>query len=254
MRIRRRRRHHDVALASEPKNDRRDEHERARDSKGEGGTEIAQEARHQRRSEQGTKVDYPIECVEHDLRPMLVGLIELIADERRNTRLDPAGAERDQSESDVETDAIENKHRETGLPHAVDQTEPEDDVIFAEETIRQPAAEERKKINADHESVKNILRCVLAVRFRQVEEQRRNQKHRQDVAHPVKAEALATFVADDVADLARDRRLGVWHRWRAQRSDLRIDYIRFHRGERWLRGAAAQSQRWLFRSQGARLP
>src|SRR5437868_9721695 len=151
MRIRRRRRDHDVALASEPKNDRRDEHERARNSKGKGGAEIAQEARHQGGSEQGTKVNYPIECVEHDLRPVLVGLIELIANERRDTRLDPAGAERDQSESDVETDAIENKHRETRLPRAVDQTEPEDDVVFAKETICQPAAEERQKTNADHD-------------------------------------------------------------------------------------------------------
>src|SRR2546421_4609315 len=154
MRIRRRRRHHDVALASEPKNDCRDEHERAWDSKGERGAEIAQEARHQRRGEQGTKVNYPIKCVEHDFRPVLVGLIELIADKRRDTWLDPAGAERDQSESNIETDASENKHRETRLPHAVDQTEPKDDVVFAKETICQPAAEEWKKINADHEGVK----------------------------------------------------------------------------------------------------
>jgi hypothetical protein len=40
-------------------------------------------------------------------------------------------------------------------------------------------------------------------------QQRRNEEHRQDVAHPVKAEALATFVADDVANLARNLRLRI---------------------------------------------
>jgi hypothetical protein len=57
------------------------------------------------------------------------------------------------------------------------------------------------KVNADDESVENLFRAMCALSFRQVHEQRRDEEYRQDVAHAVEAEALATLVADDVADL-----------------------------------------------------
>src|SRR5687768_3177227 len=91
---------------------------------------------------------------------------------------------------------------------AIDQAEPEDGVVFAEEAIGQPAAEQGKKVNADHEGMEHMLRRARAIRLRQMLEQRRDQKHRQDVTHAIEAEALAPLVADDVTDLARDWRRG----------------------------------------------
>src|SRR5688572_15868703 len=91
---------------------------------------------------------------------------------------------------------------------AIDQAEPEDGVVFAEETIRQPAAEQREKVNADDEGMEHILRRARAIRLRQILQQRRYEKHRQDVAHAIEAETLASFVANDVTNLAGDGRRG----------------------------------------------
>ena len=68
-----------------------------------------------------------------------------------------------------------------------------------------------KKVNADDEGVENILRRSGAICLRQIQEQRRDEEDGEDVPHPVKAEALAAFVADDVADLFRDRRVRIGH-------------------------------------------
>ena len=40
---------------------------------------------------------------------------------------------------------------------AINQAEPEDSVVFAEEAISQPTAEQWKKIDANDEGVKDIL-------------------------------------------------------------------------------------------------
>ena len=157
MRIGRRRRHHHVLLAAEPKNHGRDEHEHAGNAEGDRGPELAQEDRHQERGEERAEVDDPVERVEHHLGAMLVRLVELVADERRHTRLDSARAERDQAESDVKADAIRDEQREAGLPDAVDQAEPEDGVVLPEEAIGEPAAEQREEVNADDEGVENVL-------------------------------------------------------------------------------------------------
>src|SRR6476469_355982 len=102
---------------------------------------------------------------------MLVRLIELVANKCGHAWFDPTRTERNQPQPDVESDAIENKQGETRLSDAVDQTQPQDRVVFPKETIGQPATEQRKKVNADDERVKDILRCVLAIRFRQIDEQ-----------------------------------------------------------------------------------
>jgi hypothetical protein len=57
--------------------------------------------------------------------------------------------------------------------------------------------------------MKNVFRAVCAFGFRQVMKQRRDEENGQNVPHPVKAEALASLVADDVANLSRDRRLRI---------------------------------------------
>src|SRR5882724_3538946 len=140
---------------------------------------------------------------------MLVRLVKLVADKRRDARLDPAGPERDQAQPDKKSGAIMHEERETRLADAIDQAEPKDRVIFSKETIGQPAAKQREEVNANDKCVKDILGGVLTICFGQIRQKRCDQAHRQDVAHPVKAEALAAFVADDVSNLARDRGLGI---------------------------------------------
>ena len=78
--------------------------------------EMPQKNRHQQRREERTEVDDPVERVEHHLRAMLVRLVELVADERRHTRLDAARAERDQPEPDVEAGAVRDEQRQARLP------------------------------------------------------------------------------------------------------------------------------------------
>ncbi len=155
------------------------------------------------------KVDDPVEGVEHHLGAMLVRLVELVADKRSHTWFDSARAERDQAESDIETDAVGDKHREACLTHAVDQAEPEDDVVFAEEAVSQPTAQERKEVNADDKSVKNVLRAPGPLCLREIEQQRGDEEDGENIPHPVKTEPLASFIADDVADLFGNGRLWI---------------------------------------------
>src|SRR5947208_503380 len=84
-------------------------------------------------------------------------------------------ASRDQPESEAEASAVKNEHRETRLAEAVDEAQPKDRVILPRVTIGEPAAEQREKVNANDEGVKDVLRCVLAIRFRQINEQRRDE-------------------------------------------------------------------------------
>ena len=95
---------------------------------------------------------------------MLVGLVELVADERGDAWFDPARAERDQREAGVEARPVRFEEREASVARAINQAEPEDGVVFAEEAIGQPAAEQREKVNADDEGVKDILRRARAIR------------------------------------------------------------------------------------------
>ena len=138
---------------------------------------------------------------------MLVRLVKLVANKRCHTRFDPARTERNQPKSDVETQAVHDKHRQASLTQAVNQAQPKDGVVFAKKTVGQPAAQQREKVNANDESVKNVLCLSGAIFIRQINKQRRDQEDGQNVPHPVKTETLASLVADDVADLRGDRRL-----------------------------------------------
>ena len=211
MRIRRRRRHQDVLLAADPENHGGDEHERPGNAEGHTRAVAPQENRHEERGEERAEIDDPVERIEHHLRAVLVGLVELVADERRHARLDAARAERNERESRVEAGAVRVEQREAKMAEAVNEAQPEDRVVFAKETVGQPAAQQREKVDADDEGVEHVLRRARAIPLRQIGEQRRDEEHRQDVAHPVEAEALATLVADDVADLPGNRRLRVRH-------------------------------------------
>src|SRR6185503_10381420 len=131
--------------------------------------------------------------------------------ERRDEWLDAAGAERDQEHARVEALLLVYEQRESALPDAVDQAEPQDRFVLAEEPISEIAAEQREEVHADDEQVKDVFGVELArglVGHRE-QQHRRREELDEDVAHPVEAEALAALVADDERDLRRDLRFGV---------------------------------------------
>ena len=73
---------------------------------------------------------------------------------------------------------------------------------------------------------------MCAFGFRQVKKQRRDEENGQNVPHPVKAEALASLVADDVANLFRDRRLRIGRNARSgQRFGLGYFFHHCQRGQ-----------------------
>src|SRR5262245_8227514 len=209
MRVRRRGRNHHVFFAAKPQDCCGDEHERARNAERDRGAEMPQEDWHQKRCEERTDVDYPIKRLEHHLGAVLVSLVELVADKCGDTWFDSARPERDQSEPDVKTGAVRDKHRQAGLTYTVNKAEPEDRVVFTKKPVSQPTAQQWEKVNANHERVKNILGAARAFGLRQIKKQRRDEENRQDVPHPVKTEAFASLVSDDVADLFRDRCLRI---------------------------------------------
>jgi hypothetical protein len=150
------------------------------------------------------EVDDPVERVEHGLREVLGACVELIADERRDERLDPAGAERDQEQPGHERGAVVREHGEHAEADAVDQAEPQDRAVLPEQAIGDPSAEQREEVDADHERVEDVLRLAL------LQEQNGDEERRQDVSHPVEAEPLAALTTDDVGDLPRHLR-GLGH-------------------------------------------
>src|SRR5262245_25154809 len=121
VRVRRRRRNHDVLPAAGPQNRGGDEHERTRNAESEGGPKITQKDRHQKRGEERTEIDNPIESIEDHLRAVLVRLIELVADEGGHTGFNPARAKRNQPKADVKSGAVGDKHRQARLTDAVNQ-------------------------------------------------------------------------------------------------------------------------------------
>src|SRR5690606_5544891 len=204
MRVAPGRRHVDVAPAPQPEHEGGDEHQRARDAERHRRAEVAQEQRRQQRGEERAEVDDPVERVEDDLGLVLVALVELVAAEAHHQRLDAAGAERDQEQAGVEAGGVVLEQRQAGVAGAIDQREPQDRVVLAEEAVGQPSPQQREEVHADHEHVEDVLGRAVALRSgRQVSQQRRaDQERHQDVAHAVEAEALARLVADDVGDLA----------------------------------------------------
>src|SRR4029453_3664015 len=159
--------------------------------------------------EERAEVDDPVKRLEHNLGPVLVSLVELVADKCGDTRFDPARTERDQPKSDVKAGAVRDKHRQARLTYAVNQAEPQNGVVFAKKPVGEPAAQQREKVNADDERVKNVFRAARAFGFRQINKHRRDEENGQNVPHPVKTEALTSLVSDDVANLFRDRRLRI---------------------------------------------
>ncbi len=207
--VRRPRWHHHVLLAAQPEHHGGDEHQAAGDAERHRCAEVVQEQRHQQRGEERAEVDDPVERVEHHLRQVLAGLVELVAHERCHQRLDAARAQRDQPQPGEKAQSVVLEDRQGSMPGAIHQAHPQHGVVLAEEAIAEPAAQQREEVHADHEGVEHVLRRQCALPLGQVQQQRGDQERGEDVAHPVEGKTLAAFVADDVGDLPRQAALGV---------------------------------------------
>lgn len=209
VRVLRRQRHPHIAPAAQPEHQRGHEHQDAGNAERPSRAQILQRQRDQQRGEQRAEVDDPVEAVEHHLGQVLVGLVELVAHERGHQRLDAARTQRDQAQPEEEAAAAAFEQRQAGMPGAIHQAEPQNGVVFAEEAIGQPTAEQREEKHPDHEAVQDVLGLGLAAGSADLlQQQRGDQELHQDVAHPVEAETLAGFVADDEGYLARQPRTG----------------------------------------------
>src|SRR5450830_1043950 len=191
-----------VFFGAHPEHDGGGQHHHAGDAEGDRWTVVAQEHRHQERSEEGTEVDDPVKQVEYQLGLVLVGLVKLVAHERRYQRLDAARTKGDQKQAEIKAVDIVFKDGQAGMARAIHEAEPENGVVLAKKTVGQPAAQQREEIYADHEGVENVLGFTRALIDRDHQQQGADQEWGEDVAHAIKAETLAAFVGDDVRYLA----------------------------------------------------
>jgi hypothetical protein len=113
--------------------------------KGDAGTQLLEEQRHQQGSEEGTEIDDPVKTIEYFLRQLAIGLVKLIADKRGYQWFNPAGTERDQKQAGIKTIAVILEYRQTRMSGAIHQTEPEHGIVFTEVTVSEPATQQRKK-------------------------------------------------------------------------------------------------------------
>src|SRR5229473_1108732 len=101
------------------------------------------------------------------------------------------------------------------MPSTVEQRDVKDRAILPQKTVRKKPSQERSEVDAEDEEMENSLgRCLTnSLRGYLILQQPVDQKYRENVAHPVKAETLASLVSDDERDLRRKpgRERGIWH-------------------------------------------
>ena len=143
---------------------------------------------------------------------MLVRVTKLIADVRRNARLDAAGADRDQDKAHrqypflAERDSEGGVHRGEGeMAKAVNHREIKDSPVFAPPAIGQDRAEERHPVNRRDELVEPALGLILrhSLEHAGMIHEELGHESDEDRPHPIEAEPLRAFVADDVRNARR---------------------------------------------------
>src|SRR5260370_39384489 len=97
----------------------------------------------------------------------------------------------------------------------VEQRDVEDGAVLPQKPIREKASQQRSEVDAEDEEMENSLgRCLTSsLRGYLILQQPIDQKYRENVAHPVKAETFSSLVSDDERDLRRKpgRERGTWH-------------------------------------------
>lgn len=93
---------------------------------------------------------------------------------------------------------------------------------------------------------------MCAFGFRQVKKQRRDEENGQNVPHPVKAEALASLVADDVANLFWDRRRRIGRNARSRQTFWLDQFFHHSEGDQNASDVQLQSDRFRLLRQRAK--
>ena len=127
---------------------------------------------------------------------------------RGDTGFDPAGSHANQSETREEPPARRagNSHEgEAGMADTVDDTEPHDDAVFAEEDISKKGSEERGGVDPFVE----LMVILAGDDFRHLfggsiahEPEVLDHEDGKDRLHAVEGESLGGFVGDDVGNAA----------------------------------------------------
>jgi len=159
------------------------------------------------------EVDGPIKRAVGLLQQMRLLRFELVAHERRHARLDAARTEGDQRQAaaQAEQPAVRGWNKATGgqhaVPQAIEQRDPQNRVVPANQAILQPGPKQRHEIVGEFEEMDDLGGIVV------LQAQAAFGGHRRDIAgqnpdHAVVAEAFARLVADDELDLRRPAAVG----------------------------------------------
>ena len=214
----------DEFFATEPKENCRHHHHDTGQAKGPARPKarIMEENRAEDGGDKRAGVDRKIKPAENLRKQVLVRLAKLVADVGRNARLDATGAKGNEAETDQKPEAgFIQRQRE--MAKAINNREPEDGLVFPDETLRQDGAENGKKINRRDEKGEILprLRVAHVIGRAAARDQILGHENDQDGAHPVEGKTLGRLVPDDVgharrhgADVRRSRaRIDVWP-WR----------------------------------------
>ncbi len=187
-----------------PEHQRGDRHQHTRHGERHRCPDLLQQPGRHQHGHERTQVDGEIKPAEHPRQQTLVGTPELVADVCRHTRLDAAGTERDQSQTDGQTDAgmVQRQHQ---VAEAVHQRQRDDGAVLAQHAVGQQGTQQRREIHRRHEQVIPALGLLIAHEIRRAAgiEQVLGHEHHQDGAHAVETEALGAFVGDDIGNTGR---------------------------------------------------
>ena len=201
------RRHEDVILFPAPENVSGDGHQDSRHGEGRAVAVMILHPRHDEEREERAEVDGDIKGAEGFLHQVRLVGAELFAHERGDARLDAAGAERDQRQADEEADELsvfakKIAARERAVAGAVEQGHPENRFVTPDDFVREPRAEQRRKIIHEDERLDDRRGVVIAFAETAGGELAADVAG-EDAGHAVVTEAFTRLVADDVFDLAR---------------------------------------------------
>ena len=142
---------------------------------------------------------------------------ELVPHVGRDARLDSAGSEGNENEpgedrrlgqAEIPGRASASPERQRRLPGAIDERNPEDNLVLPEQPVGEDRSDHREQVDAGIEEMRDLRRVDLGLgerirrdgRFGGKPDEKRGEVDIQDLPHPIETEALGALVADNVRD------------------------------------------------------
>ena len=126
---------------SGPIGDSCDDHEHRRDPEAGEGANMVEQPGTQEHGDAGAKIDREVEPAIEFRQQMLVRFTELVTDVGRDTRLDHAGADRRQKQTEEETGS-RSVHSHRDIPDAIKEREIDDRLVFGQPDVGDQRSEE----------------------------------------------------------------------------------------------------------------